>query len=503
MKTFFLILFGIVVAVISGLVAWLFGGPGAAIVVAVLAIALAAWATRLGPGWRRRGVLSGLIVLLVGSVGLAAWQGAAVARALRDTSGPVAAADPAELMSANSKLGEAGEAAGFRLELDEDELTALVQDGLAEAETPLASVNFDVRGSEEVVRFEADFRSGDLTLEGAVRLVAERGGIDLELVEADIGAMTVPGALTNAIEDITGGVTDFEGALAESGSTVQSVTYTDTSLVLVGTSSSGEVLTSDSLLNTLRERTATLAGAVEAPPERLGPGRVNDVAAQGSAYVVALGDSLAANVGVSQPRDGYVSRFHAEVEHRDATTYGLRNFGVSGETAGSLLNGGQLNDAVDFMTSHDISYVTIDIGANDLLGHMGSPDCGDDLTSSACQQRIGDTLTSYEETLGVIVEEISSAAEDAELIFLQTYNPFSLGLGSFVEFESRSDEIVSELNDVAFRVASARGFHIADGFMPMRGTTAATTHMVDSPPDIHPNEIGFDVLAFALVEALD
>ena len=32
----------------------------------------------------------------------------------------------------------------------------------------------------------------------------------------------------------------------------------------------------------------------------------------------------------------------------------------------------------------------------------------------------------------------------------------------------------------------------------MRGTAAATTHMVDVPPDIHPNALGYDILTGAL-----
>ncbi len=88
-------------------------------------------------------------------------------------------------------------------------------------------------------------------------------------------------------------------------------------------------------------------------------------------------------------------------------------------------------------------------------------------------------------------------------MFLQTYNPFSLGMESFVEFEQDSNQAVLTLNQTAATVAGTRGVLVADGFTPMRGTTSATTHMTDTPPDIHPNGLGFDILAFALVEALE
>ena len=37
----------------------------------------------------------------------------------------------------------------------------------------------------------------------------------------------------------------------------------------------------------------------------------------------------------------------------------------------------------------------------------------------------------------------------------------------------------------------------------MSGTTGATTHMLDAPPDIHPVAIGYDILAVALIGALE
>ncbi len=501
MRRALLILFGLMVAAVGGAVAWLFAGPVAGIALAVAMVGLALWTARLeGPG--RRWAVAGLVVVLLTAAGLVAWQVSSVARALGDRSGPVVRPDPSHLASAASKLDTAEDTAGFRIELDEDELTALVQEALAGADTPLAGIAFDVDGNEEVLRFEGMFRSGDLTMAGVVRITAELGGVAVKLVEADIGAMSLPGTLIGAVEDIVAGVADFEGALAESGASVQSVGYTDDSLVLIGTTRSGEVLTSDLLLDAIQKRTSSLAGAVDPPPERLGPGRVDGTVADGSSYYVALGDSLAANVGVDRARDGYVSRFHAEVERRDGVTYGLRNFGIPGETSGSLYRSGQLSEALEFMASHDVSYVTIGIGANDLLGHLGSTDCGDDLTSVACRDRIQDTLVSYEETLALILDEITAAAGDATVVFLQTYNPFSLGLASFVEFERASNEAVAKLNQVATRVARDGNVLIADAFTPMQGTTTVTTHMTDSPPDIHPRAIGFDILAFALVEAL-
>jgi lysophospholipase L1-like esterase len=234
----------------------------------------------------------------------------------------------------------------------------------------------------------------------------------------------------------------------------------------------------------------------------IGPGVVDGTSADGTIFYVALGDSLAANVGVDRARDGYVSRLHGWLQERDGAAYGLRNYGVSGETSGSLIRSGQLDDAEAFLRSHDVAYVTVDIGANDLLGHLGSDDCGADLDDPACAARIEASTAAYADNIDVVFERLRAAAPGATIVFLRAYNPFSLGFGTGVGFEERSDEILDAFNDVAAAAAARHGVLVADGFTPMQGTTASTTHMLDRPPDIHPREIGYDVLAAAIAAAL-
>ena len=196
-----------------------------------------------------------------------------------------------------------------------------------------------------------------------------------------------------------------------------------------------------------------------------------------------------------------MSRFHRHVSEADGASYGLLDLGVSGETSGTMLTGGQLASAEAALASREAAYVTIDIGANDMLGHLDSPDCSADLAAPACQQRIDQSLASYRENLVVILDRVKDAVGDARIIFLQAYNPFSLGLGES-EQERQSSEILSRLNAVAAEEAGSRDILVADGFTPMQGTTAATTHMLDPEPDIHPNASGYAVLAAALVDVL-
>jgi lysophospholipase L1-like esterase len=231
------------------------------------------------------------------------------------------------------------------------------------------------------------------------------------------------------------------------------------------------------------------------------PGRVNTTASDGDRYYVALGDSLAANIGVVEPRDGYVSRFHGWLE-QDNVEYGLRNYGIPGETSGSLLNGGQLEAATTFAKDNFVTHVTVDIGANDLLGHLTSPDCSEDLTTVACEQRLDATLEAYAANIDEIFTTIGNSFPDATVILLTTYNPFGFGFEERVSFESASNTIISRLNTIAATAASEHDFLVADGFEPMRGIATSATHMVDAPPDIHPNIAGFDILAGALIDAV-
>src|SRR5690606_2251877 len=122
------------------------------------------------------------------------------------------------------------------------------------------------------------------------------------------------------------------------------------------------------LLDALAANAAEHGAAADTPPaEQIGVGTVNATTAEGATYLVAIGDSLAANVGVPAPNQGYVSRFHKVVSQRAGGSVGLRNFGVPGETSGTLIRSGQLAEALAFIRANDASHVTIDIGANDLL----------------------------------------------------------------------------------------------------------------------------------------
>ncbi len=455
-----------------------------------------------------------LVAQLVASVGAGVQiygDVSTIVRALTGVEGPADPPDQIALAAAEATLDQATGDAGFRVELHEDEITAVVQDGLREAEVPLRRVTVDIVDGpfpgKGRLDFVGEFKTEDIEVRGSVVAEIVAGAVQVDVVDVELGSLSLPGiaagAIEDAVDDLLSRVSDINTLLAEAEADVQSISIGDDRLVITGSQAGARIITSASLLDALQEQAAGAGATVQAPPERLGPGTVGTTFFEGSVYYVALGDSLAANVGVDDPRDGYVSRLHNHLEQRDGRSLGLRNFGVSGETSGTLIRTGQLDDALEFMRANRVAYVTIDIGANDLLGHLGSADCAESTGAPACRQRITSTFATYEAHMVEIFDALARAAPEATVVFVRAYNPFSLGIAPDVGFERSSSDILDAFNDVAAELADDRGILVADAFTPMLNTTAATTLMMSTPPDIHPRPIGYDIIAAAIADALD
>lgn len=496
------LIFGVLAAITAGALALFTLGAVAAIAVVVLVLALGI-APMFMPG------IAGIATLVAGllfvaSTGYGGYAGFQIYDALTNESGPADPVDAAALASTETKVDAIEDDAGFRLELTEEEISAFLQDGLGD-DTPIRNVTIDIidaSGSDPGrIAFEANFKSGSLTASGAIGYAIEAGGISVEILEIEVGALTIPGVVRGALEELINSVIDLNETLDEHGASVQVVRLANDSLLVVGTQSGGDLLTSADLLAALRDNAAQIGSASRPPAERLGAGTVNALSQPGSPAYLALGDSLAANVGVDAPRDGYVSRFHRQLEGRDSTSYGLNNLGVSGETSATLIRSGQLDLALTFIDANNVAYITLDIGANDFLGHLGSPDCSQSTGNPACTARLDASLDAYRDNLDAILRRLREAAPDATILFLQTYNPFSFGF-DVIGLKAETDQVVIDLNAAAAQVAARYEVLVADGFAPLRGTAGATTHMAEAPPDIQPRPIGYDALAAALVDAL-
>jgi lysophospholipase L1-like esterase len=413
-------------------------------------------------------------------------------------------ADPAALRAADAKLDESS-TSSFHFELLETELNAVLQDSLRTSNHPLRSITIDIVndvGNPGRIEFHGDFKNGNLNLDGLLAAEVTGGRVTLQLLDVNAGMFRLPGVARGAVEDMISDVADLEKVVSAEGADLQEIIIGDDRVVVTGTNRDAAPIDADRMLAAFGDAPDPQLPAVTVD-EHFPPGRVGGTRTDGATYYVAIGDSLAAAVGVPTGELGYVSRFHAILEIHTGTELGLRNYGTAGETSGSLLTSGQLDNALEFAEEREVTHVTVDIGANDLLGHLGSEVCSEDIEAPGCEERIEASLAAYARNLEEIFDRIATGIPDATVIVLTTYNPFSFGFGDTVVFESASDDAVTRLNKIATVAALARGFLVADGQGPMRGTVTQTTHMDESPPDIHPNRLGYDVLTGALVAALD
>lgn len=139
-------------------------------------------------------------------------------------------------------------------------------------------------------------------------------------------------------------------------------------------------------------------------------------------YHLALGDSLAAGVGAPAGK-GYVPTITAgEASRIPGLT--LKNISCSGATTTSMLSGGgctyvngtQIAAAEAFLRAHPgaISFITIDIGANDVSGCVFSAD------PTCAPTRIATVQTN----LTQILARLRAAAPGVPIVGMTYYNPF-------------------------------------------------------------------------------
>jgi hypothetical protein len=292
------VVFGLLGSLLGAAVVLLLtGSVPAAVFTGVGLFALAAYAAIWASRSLSRWFATGLVAL---TIGMATWLGLQALdfyRALSDTAGPADPADPISLDAAESKIDAVEHDGAFRIELTEDEIEAVIQNGLSTSESPLARVTVDIVDGDPqgILQFHGEFKNGDLEMEGAVTALLATGTVQVELVDLDIGSLTVPGLASGAIEDLVESLADLNSILAENRADVQSIVIGSHRLLVTGTQGGGDVLTSATLLRALEvlrrqpwwHRQRSLAQVVDG--------------ISSAKYYVALGDSLAANVGVPRP----------------------------------------------------------------------------------------------------------------------------------------------------------------------------------------------------------
>lgn len=231
-------------------------------------------------------------------------------------------------------------------------------------------------------------------------------------------------------------------------------------------------------------------------------------------YYLALGDSLAYGL---QPdfvdNQGYPQDFFANLQAHGTTT--LVNLGCTGETTVTFINGGciyrtifpphdsysgsQLAAALAFIQQHpgQVSPVTVDIGANDLLPAINAQTC---LTTN---------LTATVQTIAVNLHSILSQLHTAlngtgDLITMNYYSPYQNSCPNLIP-------LTRYLNGLLAGLATHDGALVAPVFLAFGGgafpnyalclstwtclTTTYPTCKIDAHLCIHPTTLGYKVIA--------
>lgn len=221
--------------------------------------------------------------------------------------------------------------------------------------------------------------------------------------------------------------------------------------------------------------------------------------ANAAGVYVSLGDSLAAGVGASVSSKGYVGRLNGAMGS-NAGVDAFAGFGQAGATSGSL-RGSQLTNALARINDPtDTTFVTIDIGGNDLLS--GSCNGTWDTT---CPFRANFAAT-LDDLLGALAGDPGAET----LATMAYYNP-SAGEGSPTE-ASRDTQLLGAngvingsdagadvgINDVILEESQSRSLPMAN---PYPAFDAAGQAWI-SGDGIHPNDEGYAAIAQSFCDVI-
>jgi lysophospholipase L1-like esterase len=249
-------------------------------------------------------------------------------------------------------------------------------------------------------------------------------------------------------------------------------------------------------------------------------------------YYVALGDSLATGAQPAPSGElnrllaahgtnrGYVDDLYA-AKRATVPNLQLRNFGCGSESTQTMINGGasfdvvcgyertsQLDQAVAFLQAHQgqIAFITIDIGANDVVFCVLDRDQG-------C---LDAALTSLETNLAIILSRLREAGgPDVPIVGMNYYDPLLALWFSDPTAAEITEQMVIQFNDVLASMYGAAGDPIADvetafsttdwtliDGIPLNVERICKWTWMCSVGNIHADDDGYGVIAAAFEQVL-
>jgi lysophospholipase L1-like esterase len=247
-------------------------------------------------------------------------------------------------------------------------------------------------------------------------------------------------------------------------------------------------------------------------------------------YYLALGDSLSRGVQPTrsgmlvETNQGYVDHLYAYYRLRHPELR-LAKLGCSGETTGTMIDGGicsyplgsQLAQAVQFLQTHQVAFVTLTIGGDNILHCIG--------VGGIDQTCVTQGLAAIAADLPQILAALAGAAEGVPIVAMNYNNPL-LGLWRFGPagqlLANQSLQITLFFNSLLERIYQSFGVPVADVAQAFRITDFRLIPLLDLPvnvflaltwtwislpppqgPDVHPNAVGYAVIARAFVKTIE
>lgn len=211
----------------------------------------------------------------------------------------------------------------------------------------------------------------------------------------------------------------------------------------------------------------------------------------GSQVYIALGDSIAAGIGSSLPRErGYPAIVRELLARQTGKDVALESLAVPGETARSFRDGGQFaryRDLVNRLSrgGAPIAAVSLSLGGNEMLRVSGS-DTGDR------QAALDDFQLAYPAALA----DVRAAVGPDVPIVVTNYYDLSSGDPAIVESAAWW---VARFNEVIASGAAASNAQVADVATAFAGRIDELTL---NPSDVHPTNAGHRAIAGAVWKAL-
>ena len=246
-------------------------------------------------------------------------------------------------------------------------------------------------------------------------------------------------------------------------------------------------------------------------------------------YYLSLGDSLSRGVQPSrtgvlvETNQGYVDDLYTYYRLRHPELR-LVKLGCSGETTETMIAGGvcsyplgtQLAEAVQFLKTHQVALVTLTIGADNILHCISAGGIDRDCVTNGASDAAVD--------LPQILAALRAAAPGVTIVAMN-YNDPLLGLWRFgtdgQTLARESLQITLSFNSLLEGIYGAFHVPVADVAQAFRITDLRPLPLLDVPvnvflaltwtwiglspplgPDVHPNAVGYAVIAGAFVKTI-